>query len=64
MDYLAGLSDVPYMEIDVTEMDERERNLIEHYRALDLDGKATVEAAAVNEHKRVKLEGDSTSAAN
>ena len=45
-------------------MDERERNLIEHFRALDLDGKATVEAAAVSEHKRVKLAGDNASAAN
>lgn len=45
-------------------LDEREENLIAHYRSLDLDGKATVEAAAVNEHKRVKLEGDSEKAAN
>lgn len=45
--------------VESVDLDEREQNLIEHFRALDLDGKATVESAAVNEHKRVKLEGDS-----
>ena len=40
-------------------LDEREQNLITHFRALDLDGKAAVEHAAIEEHKRVKLEGDS-----
>ena len=46
-----------------TNMDDRESNLLKHFRALDLDGKATVEAAAVAEHKRVALEGDSEATA-
>ena len=50
-------------ETTATDMDEREQNLINHFRALDLDGKATVEHVAAEEHKRVKLEGDSTSTA-
>lgn len=48
----------------VTDLDEREKNLIAHFRALDLDGKSSVEHVALEEHRRVKLEGDSTSAAN
>ena len=64
MDYLAGLSDVPNMEQPAPDMDDRERNLIEHFRALDLDGKASVEHTAVEEHRRVRLEGDSEATAN
>lgn len=45
-------------------IDDRERNLLEHFRALDLDGKANVEHMAVEEHRRVRLEGDSEKAAN
>ena len=45
------------------QLDERELNLIAHYRARDLDGKARVEAAAANEHDRVKLAGDNAKAA-
>ena len=45
-------------------LDERERNLINHFRALDLDGKASVEHKAVEEHRRVRLEGDSEATAN
>ena len=45
-------------------LDEREKNLIEHFRALDLDGKASVEHKAVEEHRRVRLEGDSEATAN
>lgn len=62
MDYLAGMSDA--LNIGITEqLDERERNLVVHFRALDLDGKARVESAAANEHDRVRLEGDSTKTA-
>ncbi len=39
-------------------LDERVYNLLEHYQALDMDGKARVEALAANEHDRVKIEGD------
>lgn len=49
---------------DPQALDARERNLIEHFRALDLDGKASVEHAAVEEHRRVRLEGDSEATAN
>ena len=45
------------------QLDERELKLIAQYRALDLDGKARVEAAAANEHDRVKLAGDNAKAA-
>jgi len=51
-------------EENTTILDEREWNLIEHFRALDLDGKASVEHTAVEEHRRVRLEGDSEATAN
>ena len=58
LDYLAGMTD--FINIGTFQCpDEREQNLINHFRALDLDGKAAVEHAAIEEHKRVKLEGDS-----
>lgn len=41
-------------------IDGRERNLIEHFRALDYDGKNAVEREAINQHDRVRYEGDST----
>ena len=44
-------------------LDERERNLIEHYRALDLDGKSHVESLAAKLHEQVRLEGDNHKAA-
>ena len=56
-----GISPNELFEYDAATvgLDERERNLVEHFRALDLDGKARVESAAANEHDRVRLEGDS-----
>ena len=49
---------------EMVSLDDREKNLIEHYRALDLDGKAHVEHVAAEEHRRIKLEGDSPSSAS
>lgn len=43
--------------------EQREKNLIDHFRALDLDGKAEVETVAKHEHDRVRLEGDNSKAA-
>jgi len=45
------------------DIDGREKNLIEHFRALDYDGKARVETTAANEHDRMRLEGDSAKTA-
>lgn len=44
-------------------LDEREKNLVDHFRALDLDGKAHVESVAAKQHDRVRLEGDSAKTA-
>lgn len=50
--------DLKYENNDALILDERERNLVLHFRALDLDGKARVESKAANEHDRIRLEGD------
>ena len=47
----------------IYDIDDRERNLLEHFRALDLDGKAEVETVAKHEHDRVRLEGDNSKTA-
>lgn len=62
MDYLAGMTDAINIGTE-RYSDEREQNLVNHFRALDLDGKTAVEYVAAEEHKRVRLEGDSTKAA-
>ena len=64
LDVRAGWLVDGYMDDANLQLDEREINLIKHFRALDLDGKASVEHAAVEEHRRVRLEGDSEATAN
>ena len=63
MDYLAGVSSVLNIGKSFSDLDEREQNLIDHFRALDLDGKAEVESVAKHEHDRVRLEGDNSKTA-
>ena len=63
MDYLAGLSNVPNMENNGPALDERENELLNMYRVLDFGGKGKVDALVSCEYDRVRLEGDSTSAA-
>lgn len=52
------LSGVEEVEHGIS-VDGRERNLIEHFRALDYDGKNAVEREAIRQHDRVRFEGDS-----
>lgn len=45
-----------------SDLSDREVNLLSHFRELDMDGKARVEALAADEHQRVRIAGDSASA--